>query len=72
MPRGVKKQINYDEEISKIETRITHHKNSIAELEEQKNSFIAKKEEAELKQLRDIIKESGQTPAEFLASIQQD
>ena len=33
MPRGVKKEINYAEEIEKVSLRIIHHQNSIKELE---------------------------------------
>ena len=36
MPRGIKKQINYPEEIERIEARIIHHTNSIKELKERK------------------------------------
>ena len=34
MPRGVKKEINYVEEIQKVEMRITHYQTTIKELEE--------------------------------------
>ena len=39
MPRGIKKQINYPEEIERIEARIIHHTNSIKELKERKQSL---------------------------------
>jgi len=70
MPRGVKKQINYDEELAKIDARITHHQNSIAELKEEKKSLLAQKEATELKELQDLIRQSGKTTAEFIASAQ--
>ena len=39
MPRGIKKQINYPEEIEIIEARIIHHTNSIKELKERKQDL---------------------------------
>lgn len=71
MPRGVKKQVNYDEKLAKIDARIIHHKNSITELEEEKKLIFIQKEEAELKELQSLIVSSGKTPAEFLAAIKQ-
>ena len=39
MHRGIKKQINYPEEIERIEARIVHHTNSIKELKERKQDL---------------------------------
>jgi len=69
MPRGKKAIINYDEEIGILEKRITHYKDSIVELQEQKKLLLDEKEKSEMSALYQAIKESGKTPSEFLAAL---
>ena len=49
MPRGIKKQINYNEEFERIEARITHHTNSIKELKDRREELEKQKRIEELK-----------------------
>ena len=39
MARGIKKQINYDDEIAKIDAQITKHTNTISELKEKNLNY---------------------------------
>ena len=69
MPRGVRKQINYDDELMKIDAQMTKWKNTISELEDQKKSLIQQKEQTEMSELYQFIKQSGKTPNEILAEL---
>ena len=44
MPRGVKKSVNYDEELMKIDAQITRWTNTIKELEDKKAVLLSQKE----------------------------
>ena len=56
MPRGRKPNpVNYTEEIEKVNMRITHHQNSIKELEEKKDVLQEKKNEQDMIQLSNYL-----------------
>lgn len=71
MPRGIKKQINYDEEFSKIDMRITHHLNSIKELKEKRAELSSQQTEKELENLRKFLNDHNLTPQEAIELLSQ-
>ena len=71
MPRGIKKQINYDEEFEKIELRITHHTNSIKELKERKEELENKKRMEELTTLNNFLNAHDILPQDIITMYTQ-
>ena len=71
MPRGVKRQIDFDEEINKIDMKITRWTNTIKELQEEKRKLEDKKKKKELSALYNIIQSSGLSVAEVVERLQQ-
>ncbi len=69
MPRGMKKQINYEEELQKIDMQITRWKNTILELQERKKALIQEQEAAELSALYQAVKASGKTVDELISAL---
>ena len=69
MPRGMKKQINYEEELKKIDMQITRWKNTILELQERKKVLIQEREAAELSALYQAVKASGKTVDELISAL---
>jgi hypothetical protein len=69
MPRGVKKEINYAEEIQKIEMRITHHQNSIKELEEKRQILIQQKNEKDMNLLFTFLSENNISAEDLLQQL---
>ena len=65
MPRGVRKQINYEEEFRIIEERIARCKEEIAQLQGQKRLLKKQQETEELRALQQLIRESGKTTAQI-------
>ena len=58
MPRGIRKEIDYAEEIQKVEMRIVHHQNSIKELEEKKEDLINRKNEKDMNLLTAYLQQN--------------
>ena len=71
MPRGIKKQINYDEEFERIEARITHHTNSIKELKERKEELENRKRIEELTTLDNFLNSHNLLPQDVMAMCTQ-
>ena len=69
MPRGVKKEINYAEEIQKVEMRITHHQNSIKELEEKRQILIQQKNEKDMNLLFTFLSENNISAEDLLQQL---
>lgn len=66
MPRGIKKTINYTEEIERIEARITHHTNSIKELKERRLELENQKRMEELKKLDTFLTNHNIIPEDLI------
>lgn len=69
MPRGVKREINYEEELQRIDMRITRHKNAIQELQEKRREMIREKEQKEISALYEAVKASGKPIGDLIAEI---
>ena len=69
MPRGVKKAINYSEEIQKVEMRIVHHQNSIKELEEKRQMLIQQKNEKDMNLLFTFLSENNISAEDLLKQL---
>lgn len=71
MPKGIKKQINYNEEFEKIEARITHHTNSIKELKERREELENKKRMEELISLSNFLSAHNILPQDVITICTQ-
>ena len=69
MPRGVKKEINYAEEIQKVEMRIIHHQTSIKELEEKRQNLINQKNEKDMNLLLSFLSENNISAEDLLKQL---
>ena len=70
MPRGVKKEINYAEEIARVEMRIVHHQNSIKELEEKRENLINRKNEKDMNLLTTYLQQHNMSAGDLLEQLQ--
>ena len=59
MPRGVKKERNYNEEITQIESKLAEYDSKIKALKSELTSLKKAKEQHDLHQLNKLISESG-------------
>lgn len=66
MPRGVKKQVNYEDEIKKIDAQIAKHKKAITALKNHKKDLQGKREKYDLSRLRNVLQTSGMSIEELL------
>ena len=70
MARGRKPNpINYTEEIEKVNMRITHHENSIKELEEKKEILQEKKNKQDMVQLTTYLTEHNISVGQLLEQL---
>lgn len=69
MARGIKKQINYDDEIAKIDAQITKHTNTISELKERKSELLSQKQHAELLELNNYLKSKNVNVSDLLKQL---
>lgn len=69
MPRGIKKEINYAEEIQKVEMRITHYQTTIKELEEKKQNLITQKNEKDMNLLLSFLSENNISAEDLLKQL---
>ena len=69
MPRGIKKEINYAEEIQKTEMRIMHHQNLIKELEEKRQMLISQKNEKDINLLLSFLSEHNLSAEDLLKQL---
>lgn len=70
MPRGVKKSVNYEEELLKIDAQITRWTNTIKELQEKKAALLKEKEQKELFELKEVVESSGMTVHDLIQLVQ--
>lgn len=70
MPRGIRKEIDYAEEIQKVEMRIVHHQNSIKELEEKKEDLINRKNEKDMNLLTAYLQQNNMSAGDLLKQLQ--
>lgn len=70
MPRGIRKEIDYAEEIQKVEMRIVHHQNSIKELEEKKENLINRKNEKDMNLLTAYLQQNNMSAGDLLKQLQ--
>lgn len=70
MPRGIRKEIDYAEEIQKVEMRIVHHQNSIQELEEKKENLINRKNEKDMNLLTAYLQQNNMSAGDLLKQLQ--
>ena len=70
MSRGRKPNpINYTEEIEKVNMRITHHENSIKELEEKKEVLQEKKNQQDMVQLSAYLTAHNMSVGQLLEKL---
>ena len=69
MPRGVRKPINYDEEIMRVQGKITMHTNSLSELRSRLKELQAQKEQEGLRSLQVALQEWGKSIDEVLSTL---
>lgn len=61
MPRGVKRERNIPEEIASVKAQIAKHEAMIKTLKMQLSNLQAEQEQAELRSLNKLLKETGLT-----------
>lgn len=70
MPRGIKKQIDYSEELNKIEARIIHHQNSIKELKEKREELLQQRDKEEILSLKNYLQQNNISTQEVINLIE--
>lgn len=71
MPRGIKKSVNYEEELTKIDAQITRWTKTIKELQDKKAMLLKDKEQKELMELKEVVESSGMTVHDLIQMVQQ-
>jgi hypothetical protein len=72
MPRGIKNSVKpIPEQIAEIDSKIQSHQAKIAKLNAKKKKLITSKEKIEMDTLYQLVKQSGQTPAELFSKLSQ-
>lgn len=70
MSRGRKPNpVNYTEEIERVNMRITHHENSIKELEEKREVLQEKKNQQDMIQLTTYLTEHNMSVGQLLEQL---
>lgn len=69
MPRGIKKEINYEEEIKLLDEKIKKYKNLISEVTEQKKQLIEQKKQSKIQELINCIETSGKSIDDVIKQI---
>ena len=57
MPRGIKKQINFDEEFSIIDNKIAYHLSHVKQLKEKKENLVQQQQKNNLNSILFIMKD---------------
>ena len=70
MPRGIKKEINYQEEIEKVNLRIVHHEKSIKELEEKRENLIQRKTQNDVNILTNYLNQNNLSAEDLISQLQ--
>ena len=71
MPRGIKKSVNYEDELMKIDAQITRWTKTIKELQDKKTALLKDKEQKELLELKEVVESSGMTVHDLIQMVQQ-
>ena len=69
MPRGVKKTVDYDAEIAKIDEMIVKQSEVLSKLKAEKKALREEKKATEVKALQEFIAKEGKTVAEILEIV---
>lgn len=69
MPRGIKKEVNYKEEIEKVNMRIIHHENSIKELEEKREHLIQMKNQKDVHIITNYLAQNNLSAEELISNL---
>lgn len=69
MPRGIKRERNIPEEITSLSSQIAKHESVIKSLKAQLTSLQAEREQSELKQLNEYLKENGLTAKDLVDTV---
>ncbi|MDD7314555.1 MAG: hypothetical protein PUH11_02365 [Bacilli bacterium] len=64
-----KKPTNYKEELERIEMRLTHHQNSIKELEDKRDEIIKRKSAHEMQVLSDFISQNNISASDIISQL---
>lgn len=64
-----KKPIDYDEELQRINMRITHHQNSIVELEERKETLMEQRTANEMAILSHYLQENQLSATDIINQL---
>lgn len=59
MPRGVRRSINYDSELTEIDRKIAVHKEQIRQLEDRKKEVIELQQRADAQRMMEYLKHHG-------------
>ena len=57
MPRGIKKQINFDEECLEIDKKIAYHNNIVKQLKEKKANLLQQQQKDSMKSIFKLMKD---------------
>ena len=69
MPRGIRKEVNYKEEIERVNLRIVHHENSIKELEEKKENLIQRKTQRDVNVLTNYLTQNNLSAEDLINNL---
>lgn len=69
MPRGVKVQKSYDEQIAAINSKIEKHEGQIADLKTKRQELLNRQEQQNMKDLQEYMAKNSLTPDEVLAKL---
>lgn len=61
MPRGVRRVVNYEDELEGINAEIEQLSSKLSALKEQKKSLESRKSEKEMQEVTSLLRESGRT-----------
>lgn len=69
MPRGVKKEVNFTNELAEIDAKIKKHKAQISALENRRKDITELQEQAETKRLMEFLSQSGLSIADVIDKL---
>lgn len=69
MARCAKKQINYEEEVMKIDNQIAKHLNTVAELKDKKSELLKQKKHYELMELNNYLNSKNLNIEDLLKQV---
>ena len=72
MPRGVKKEVNYDELLVAIDEKIAKAKMKVDDLNAERAGIVSKASEAALADIKAFIDKSGKDPKEVAKFLQEN